>query len=242
MDVCSLNLWGVGDDVDERLAALAAYLRRRPPQVLALQEVEKHRGRNMAEILAAAVGYPTVLTVRAGGDDGEGLAVCTSFEAAGSEVVALPEAPSDHPRALQVADLVTPAGTVLRVANTHLAWRLDAADDRRAQSAAICEQLSGWSGALVLCGDLNDVVGSPALERLTAPPLDLVDCCSREREPRPTFDRANPYLWQPELAGRRVDHVLAAGLAMRSAGVVLDGRDGPVVSDHYGVRAELERS
>jgi endonuclease/exonuclease/phosphatase family metal-dependent hydrolase len=241
MDVLSLNLWGVGDDVDERLDALAAYLRRRPPDVLALQEVEAHWGSDMAQIIGAAVGYPTVLTVRAGGDDGEGLAVCSALEAVGGEVRPLPEAACDHPRAVQLVDLVTPAGTLVRVANTHLAWRLDATEDRSAQTGAICRELRGWSGAVLLCGDLNDVAGSPALERLSAPPLDLVDCCSREQEPRPTFDHANPYLWQPELAGRRVDHILAGGLAMRTARVVLDGRDGPVVSDHYGVRAELER-
>ncbi len=54
-----------------------------------------------------------------------------------------------------------------------------------------------------------------------------------------TFDRPNPYLWQPELADRRVDHLAARGVVLADAHVVLDGSDGPVVSDHYGVRVTL---
>lgn len=237
--VLTLNLWGDNGPAGDRLAALAAYLRDERFDVVALQEVEGPRGATQAHGLAAAAGYPTVCATRTGRGlrRGEGLAVLAAGDAAEADTVALPSAITDHPRAVQLVDF--PAfGSVVRVANTHLAWRLDAGDVRAAQAAAIRDELAGWTGRAVLAGDLNDVRGSPALATLAD--AGFVDALTAARaEERPTFDRANPYLWQPELAGRRVDHVLVRGLAVADAGVVLDGVDTPVVSDHYGVRATL---
>lgn len=239
VDVLTLNLWGTNGPVDDRMDALVAYLRRCPPDVVALQEVEGRDAATQAHHLAEAVGYPSVHHTRAGRGlrRGEGLAVLATGDAHGVDTVSLPSGFTDHPRGLQVVDVVVD-GAVVRVANTHLAWRLDATEQRVTQTEAIRDELAGWTGPVLLVGDLNDVAGSAPLQVLSDAGFEDAITAAGSQE-RPTFDAANTYLWQPELAGRRVDHVLARGLQVAEASVVLTGEDAPIVSDHFGVRARL---
>lgn len=207
---------------------------------------------------------------RDGGDTGEGLAILSRRRLRPRPTVALPRAPDDPPRAAVVVDIddhgdrdaeVDAVATPWRVVCTHLAWRLDAGPARTAQTQRLREDLaSGDDGAsrlvpgvtdrrLIVLGDLNDVPGSPALTALTAAAGDdrstrwpgMLDALvAGGGEERPTFDRANPYLEQRELAGRRVDHVLVTpDVDVRDARVVFTGEPEPIVSDHYGVLAEL---
>jgi endonuclease/exonuclease/phosphatase family metal-dependent hydrolase len=239
--VLTVNLGGTTPPLDERMRDLIEYLERERFDVVGFQEVGDWGGRTQADRVAEAVGYATVHHIDAGreGRPGEGLAIVTDLDADPAPTVHLPESDLDHPRALQQLDVVHD-GTVVRVANTHLAWRLDLEDIRMAQTERIRDELAGWTGPVVLMGDLNDVPGSPPLRVLTAPPAGLVDCyLAVHGEDRWTFHPDNPYTWQPELLRRRVDHVLVRGLEVLDAAVVLTGRDAPVVSDHYAVRAEL---
>lgn len=238
MDVLTLNLWGTNGPADERLTALASALRASRPEVVALQEVEG-ADTTQAHQLAEAAGYPHVCAVRTGRGSvrGEGLAVLALEEPHPVGTLPLPSRRAGHPRAVQVVD-VPAFGGVVRVANTHLAWRLGSTDLRVEQAAALRDGLAGWTGATVLAGDLNDVAGSPPLELLAA--AGFTDALvAAGGQDRPTFDRVNPYLWQPELAGRRVDHVLVRGLVATAAAVVFTGEDAPIVSDHFGVRVTL---
>jgi endonuclease/exonuclease/phosphatase family metal-dependent hydrolase len=235
--VLTINLWGPRGPVDARMGGLVAYLGDERPNVVAMQEVEDWGGQPQADRIAAEAGYPLVHRVRSA-DDGEGLAVVTDLDSELALTVRLPDAPGDPPRALQLVDVVTGDGTVVRIGNTHLAWRLDATLSRAEQARVIRDQFQRWAGPAVLAGDLNDVPGSLPLQ--AAAEAGLADCVAAiPGAERWTFDPANPYAWQPELLERRVDHILARGLAVVDAAVVLDGRDGPVVSDHYGVRATL---
>lgn len=239
VEILTVNLWGTNGPAEERMAALAAFLRRRRPDVVALQEVEGWDSATQAHHLADAAGYPTVCAVRTGSRlrGGEGLAVLVAGDARAVDTVALPGGILTQPRGVQLVDVAGFDGMV-RIANTHLAWRLDDTDLRVEQARAIRDELAGWTGAAVVAGDLNDVAGSAPLRVLTdagfGEALSLAGAADR-----PTFDVANAYLWQPELAGRRVDHLLVRGLVVTAAGVVLTGDDGPVVSDHYGVRAAV---
>lgn len=234
--VLTINLWGDQGPAAARMEALAGWLRAGGPDVVLLQEVEQVDGRGQAELLADAAGYRHVVGVRTGraSDEGEGLAVLSRHPMTALAPVRLPGAASDHPRSLQQVDVAT-AGGAVRVGNTHLAWRLDATAVRLRQVEAILAALPADRPTLI-GGDLNDVPGSAPLDALAR--AGFADCCTRSGA-KSTFDRANPHLWQPELAGRRVDHLLGRGLELRDARVVLDGVDGPVVSDHYGVRASL---
>lgn len=241
LDVLTLNLWGRNGPVDERMAALVRALRADRPDLVALQEVAGSGDATQAHQLAQALGYPHVHHVRSARiGRGEGLAVVCDPDGEQREPVYLPHGRDAHHRALQIVD-VTVGGHAVRLANTHLAWRLDVTDLRTAQAEAIRSSLAGWSGPMVLVGDLNDVPGSPPLSTLTEPadgwdPLRDAYAEANDDDPA-TFDTANPHMGHPELAGRRIDHVLVRGLEIRSARVVLTGED--AVSDHYGVRARL---
>lgn len=241
LDVLTLNLWGSNGPVEERMDALVGALRADRPDLLALQEVAGSGDATRAHQLAEALGYPYVHHVRSARiGRGEGLAVVCDVDGEQREPVYLPHGRDAHHRALQIVDLAV-GDRVVRVANTHLAWRLDVTDLRTAQAEEIRSALAGWSGPLVLAGDLNDVPGSPPLSILTGPadgwaPLQDAYAAANDDDPA-TFDTANPYMAHPELAGRRIDHVLVRGLEVRSAHVVLTGED--AVSDHYGVRVRL---
>lgn len=238
IDVATVNLWGANGPARARMDDLASWLGRERPDIVLLQEVEQLDGRDQADWLAGAAGYDHVDGIRVGegSEDGEGLTVLSRHPLMPLPPVLLPEAPSDHPRGLQQADVETPAGTV-RIANTHLAWQLDATPARADQAQTIAQTLQDPGLSVLLGGDLNDVPGSPALRILET--AGFTDCCSPTSDPAPTFDRSNEFLWQTELAGRRVDHLLARGPEITDAHVVLDGRTGPIVSDHYGVRVTV---
>lgn len=237
--VLTVNLWGTNPPAAERLADLAAYLRRERPDVVALQEVEEWQDATQAHHLGEQAGYPAVSAVNTGRGirRGEGLAVLAAEEIREVGTVALPSKVSDQPRAVQVVDVVA-SGVEVRVANTHLAWRLTATRLRVTQTEAIRDELRASTGPTLVVGDLNDVPGSAPLRVLTgAGFVDALDAAGVAEQP--TFHPANPYLWQPELADRRVDHVLARGFTVEDAAVVLTGEDAPIVSDHFGVRATV---
>lgn len=239
MRILTVNLWGTNGPAGERMATLSAFLRERRPDVLVLQEVEDWKGATQAHHLADAAGYATVCAARTGSGRrrGEGLAVLTDRDALLVDMVTLPGGMLTPPRGVQLVD-VSGFDGVVRIANTHLAWHLDDTDLRVEQTTAIRDELAGWTGRAVVAGDLNDVAGSAPLRVLTD--AGFVDALLLAGAPdRPTFDLANPYLWQPELAGRRVDHLLVRGMVATDAGVVLTGDDGPIVSDHFGVSATV---
>lgn len=240
LDVLTINLWYSPRDAARRRADLAAYLRARAPDVVCCQETDVVTGGSGVEALAHLAGYRVVVSERTDRDgvEGEGLAVLTRLDAVARATVALPYEREDHPRALQRVDVATRGGTVVRVGNTHLSWHLHAVGARSEQADAVVAAFADWKGPAVVAGDLNDVPGSVTLRTLAE--AGFVDAYAvAGGGERPTFDAANPYIWQPELVGRRVDHVLVRGLAVADAAIVLDGADGPVVSDHYGVRARL---
>lgn len=242
LDVLTLNLWGANGPAEERMAALTRALRDDAPDLLALQEVAGRGDDTQAHRLAEGLGLGHVHHVRSARiGRGEGLAVVTRLDGGQREPVYLPHGRDAHHRALQLVDVAID-GRAVRVGNTHLAWRLGATDLRTAQAETIRSALAGWSGPVVLAGDLNDVVGTPPLTTLTSrhdgwTPLRDAYADVNDDDPA-TFDLDNPFMAHPELAGRRIDHVLVRGVAVRSARVVLTGDD--AVSDHYGVRVTLE--
>ncbi|MBW3577424.1 MAG: endonuclease/exonuclease/phosphatase family protein [Actinobacteria bacterium] len=249
LTVLTINVWGTNPPRDERMAGLVRYLRSHRPDVVGLQEVDDLDGRSQAHRIAEEVGYATVAHHRVVGRDGElgeALSLLTDLPGQERAAVTLPGV-SDDPRALQLIEIVLGDGGNILVGNTHLTWPLDATDVRVQQAKRIREEFASWTGPAILLGDLNDVPGSPTLRVLTEPHEafePLVDCYARRHggdgEEEWTFHPDNPYVWQPSLLRRRVDHILVRGLKVVDAAVVLRGDDAPIVSDHFGVRAILD--
>lgn len=246
LTLLTLNLWNVNPPVDERLDRLVGALRGRRPDLLALQEVSAVDGVNQAERIAVGAGFRSCHYSQAWSTPirEEGLALLSDLPISALPDVRLPDVPEEAARILQHAELSLPSGAVVRVANTHLSWRVDASVTRTAQAEWIRAELLAWDGPLVLVGDLNDTADSEPLRVLLDADTHwrgLVDCYGAlHTDDGWTFDRRNPWTWQVQLMDRRIDHILASHhFDVLHAAVVFTGEDAPVVSDHYGVQATL---
>lgn len=238
LSLLTLNLWNVNPPLELRMSRARTWVGDHAPDLLALQEVSTlDDGATQAHLLAAAAGHDHVVfqpTWRGDRRD-QGNAICSRLPLRELDPVRLPDVEGDEPRILEQVEVQGPVGP-LRVATTHLAWRVADTAGRVLQAAAIVRALDDCADPLVLAGDLNAVHGSPPLNEL-AEQGALVDACGDDR---PTFAAGNPWTWQPSLLGRRVDHVLLRGdLRARAVEVVLDGDAAPPASDHYGVLARL---
>lgn len=248
--VLTLNLWGTNGPVHERLAALTHYLATTRPDVVAFQEVRFLAGRPQSAHIAEACGYRAHHYDRSwgDGDEEEGLAVLSRHPLTALPSTPLPGQDEDLPRQLQRVE-VELHGRSLLLANTHLAFRRRHGGLRLEQVRRILEVLPAateddTTPPMVLVGDLNATARSRAVRRLVADPprgAGLRDAqAAATGRPRATFSFANPFANQHWLLGRRVDHVLASpDLQVLAARRVLTGTHDPVVSDHYGVRADL---
>lgn len=234
VQLVTLNLWNLNAPLRERMERAAAWIEAHRPDIVVMQEVCPIGGRTQAH--AVAPGYEHVHFDRAtgSGERAQGLAVATDLPLTPLDPVELPEVAGDERRILQQVEVASEAGP-LRVANTHLAWRLEDEPGRVRQAAAVGRALADCPEPVVLAGDLNDVHGSPPLRELED--TGLTDVCSDEE---PTFAAENPWTWQVSLFDRRIDHVLLRG-AIDAAGteLVMTGEDAGPVSDHYGVSCRL---
>ncbi|MFF8842372.1 poly(A) polymerase [Streptomyces sp. NPDC015127] len=227
-------------DTALRRPLLLAALRDADADVIALQEVEPR----LLTILLAEPWVRAAYTL--GTDPGArdvdecGLLLLSRLpvrEAAHHELGA-------H-KAVTALVVETGAGPVT-VAATHLSsdHSENGAGRRDAELAAVAEGLGALDGDVVLMGDFNDGTEAPAAA------LGMRDAWSEVHgrgDTTPTFDPGvNPLAAVSSLTGRasRLDRVLlrAEGLRVREA--VLHGdaptAEGLYVSDHYGVRADLD--
>lgn len=247
------GLTGNDQDLEERLAMVAADLRALAVDIVGLQEASTGRRRgNVAARLAAELGFhhayaPTTFRTRlvaAVMNFTEGPAVLSRFPIVRWEAHDLPRCGRlADPRVLLFAEVQTPWGR-LPVFSTHTSG--DPCHTRR-----VAELVRERRGALpaVLMGDFNAPEGSPAIAALT----EEAGFLDAFRLANPTAP--GPTVWQRiEVAEptvrRRVDYLfLVPGTAapghVLGSRVVLDAprrlADGRVrwPSDHYGVLAEL---
>ena len=162
--IVSLNAWKNDGDFPARVALIAAGLAALSPDVICLQEcfATQDGAVDVALDLAAALGLaamtaPSRLKVRdlggAPAPSTSGLAIL-AHRPLTTSVHELPSDPQDGPRIAQRVDLAPD----LRVLNLHLTHlRGPAAVDLRAAqlAAALAFAEEGFTGALVVCGDLN---------------------------------------------------------------------------------------
>lgn len=226
------------DEVEAKLARVAAVLRRLDADVVLLQEVENGP---LLAALAARAGYPHHRLVEA--FDPRGIDVgALSRPALDAYVSHLGELDADG-RPLWSRDCVEvhvgglPRPVVL--VGSHLVSRLSDDGTRRARQAAAMRAIGDAAararpGALVLIGgDLNDEPGAPALAPL------LED--GAWADPAAALDAASAWTWSGTYGLFRLDYLLVpradAAAVLRVA--IGDGEDVAAASDHRPVIVDL---
>ncbi|MFI9270969.1 poly(A) polymerase [Kitasatospora sp. NPDC052896] len=229
-------------DTARRRPLLLTALAEATPDVIALQEVEPGLLTALLDSPWVRAGY-TLGTAPTGRDvEDSGLLLLSRLPVreAGYHVL------GPH-KAVTAVTVRTAAGPLV-VAATHLSSDHSerGADRRRAELAWLAEGLAGLEGDLVVLGDFNDGGDGPDGP---AAVLGLRDVWTEVHGPddrAPTFDPGgNPLAAVSSLTGRAgwLDRVLLRAGGPRASAAVLRGElpsaDGPFVSDHYGVEAEL---
>jgi endonuclease/exonuclease/phosphatase family metal-dependent hydrolase len=229
-----LDLVLAPDEVDAKLAAVAAVLARIDADVVVLEEVETLA---LAEALAARAGYPEARLADGRDPRGIDVAALSRLPVAAYVSHAAEAGPDGLPLwPRDCVELHVRAGDRrVAVVASHLSSALSDDGTRRAQQATRMREIAdglaaGDAGALVLvAGDLNDAPDSPALAPL------LGD--GAWTDPLP----ADAWTWSSGTRRDRLDYLLvprAAAAALLAAGVDL-GPDAAAASDHRPVVADL---
>ena len=224
--LASLNTHG-GRGADGRPYDLEAACRQFKADIIVLQEVWRPRGGpDQVADIAASLGTELLradllgdTSLRSFGIADEagrghwGLAVLTTVPVTGYEVMDLGRIAGDAtPRAAQLVTLELPGRGRLRVANTHLTYRLLSP----VQLLRLVRRLTADDIPTVIVGDLNMPAPLTGLAAGYAPAVS-----------GRTFPANRPLL--------QLDHILASRRVARSGGEVLP----PAGSDHLPVRARL---
>jgi endonuclease/exonuclease/phosphatase family metal-dependent hydrolase len=224
--LASLNTHG-GRGADGRPYDLEAACRQVKADIIVLQEVWRPRGGpDPVADIAAALGAELLradlvddTSLRSFGISGEtgrghwGLATLTTMPVTGYEVVDLGRLARDPaPRAAQLITVELPGRGPLRIANTHLTYRLLSP----VQLLRLVRRLDAGDVPTVIAGDLN----------MPMPVTGLAAGYTPAASGR-TFPAHRPLL--------QLDHILASRRVARCGGEVLP----PAGSDHLPVRARL---
>lgn len=220
--VVSWNVRSLRDDA----GLVAATLRDLQPDVVCLQEAPRFlRWRSRCAELAREA---RLLMVGGGRESGANV-VLSSLRIQVDGVVDshLPGSPTRHRRGLVLTALQVGGARVL-VAGTHLS--LDAVERERQAREAVRRLADMGMANTVLCGDLNDVPGSPTWQALAE---DLRDAHAvKPVGGTLTFPAAAP--------DRRIDAVFVSpSIAVVGAGVPAGLTNPSAASDHLPVVADL---
>jgi endonuclease/exonuclease/phosphatase family metal-dependent hydrolase len=225
---------GVGTDGVLDLERLARVVEATGADLVALQEVDRHRREqsafeDQAGWFAARLGADCAYAACLDDDPPHpgaprrqyGTALLSRLPMADAVTTLLPCFPGSEQRGLLdvTADV---GGTALRVLGTHLQW--DREDERLVQARAIVEALD--DRPTLLLGDLNTVPGSPTHTLLAA---HLVDAWQ-------AVGHGAGHTFTVERPPRRIDYVWVGGGVRPLEAEVVDS----VASDHSALRVVVE--
>ena len=210
---------GAGEDDVFDLDRLVAAIRRFSPDLIGLQEVDRHFGDRsgnldtlglLSDALEMQAAFGPALVINEGpGTAVYGNAVLSRWQVLNSEVVQLPGREGLETRSLLVCTVAVDAGdSQLTFGCTHFSYEEPGA--RTAQMAAVAAVLAQHPEPVILVGDFNTTPGAPELGPLLA---NLTDCWAAVGDgPGPTCPAIRPV--------DRIDFVLAgAGVVPVSAAV-----------------------
>jgi endonuclease/exonuclease/phosphatase family metal-dependent hydrolase len=181
LSVLTLNIWNLNEPLQWRLSRITDFLFETKPDIVAFQEVSLLNGQPEFSTVADKAGYPFAEYVPCGRWEGreEGLAILARTRFSPTSRTPLPPVEGDMPRFLQIVTFESADHlSGIRLANTHLAYSLQAREARTGQVSQIVRTLQSFPSTqpLILCGDFNDVPESEPVRRLVSPPLGLTDC------------------------------------------------------------------
>ncbi|HEY6738477.1 MAG TPA: endonuclease/exonuclease/phosphatase family protein [Actinopolymorphaceae bacterium] len=227
---------GMDDRVD--LGRIAAVIRRHRPDVVGLQEVDRHYGERSAFVdqawwLGRELGMSSLFGAGLrepppgpGRPDREyGLAILTGHDVVRWASVPLPTRPGNEGRTLLRAALEV-HGRDVRFWTTHLSVESEALRIRQAE--AILDMVAEDGPPHALVGDLNARPESPTIARLTEV-LDDAWPIGGDGTPGHTFDALDPSI--------RIDYILT-GPRAKAVGVEVVDVGG--ATDHRAIVAALE--
>lgn len=169
----------------------------------------------------------------------EGVAVLSRTPIQASELlVSDVNDPTDyHTRRIAIAETQVD-GKEIAVASVHLSWW-----DKGFQQewARLEERFSQLQKPLILAGDFNNPAGQEGYEAILASPLALQDSFIEARQTKGTYT-VGPGIdgWDDNQVPLRIDYVFTSKeWVIERLEVVFDGSNQPLVSDHYGLSADL---
>lgn len=239
----SLNLWNTNNPLQERMAELGSFVSVHKPDVIVLQEVSPVSVSGFelqVDSVPDLVDFRSVY-VQTGEWLGraEGLAILSRRDFRVVKSYRLPGSDSDMDRCA----LLVSERPGLHILNTH--WAFKASDEElRIQHAlrtrALLDELltANPAGAVVVCGDLNDIPGSKPVDTLLDG-LDLRNGTNGPDATQVTFASTNRFADPRLVVDRRIDHLYVSGVASATGRVVEVGSEIPA-SDHYGLLVDLD--
>jgi endonuclease/exonuclease/phosphatase family metal-dependent hydrolase len=230
-----------GERTPHDLERIAEVIREQSPDLVALQEVDRRRGRSggvdQAAVLAASLGMDYRYAPNLVDDDGEyGTATLTRLPIVSSAHDLYPALDGWEPRGLLEVTVDVPGVGSIVVLNTHLQIAFgegekEAAAQRRHSAEIIADRARRSSHPMVLMGDFNADPDAPELS-----PLECLRLAgTTDGTPDMTFP-ASPFA-APD---RRIDAIhTSPAFAVRACKVVRDPTTA-LASDHYPIVADLE--
>ncbi|MFV0344783.1 MAG: endonuclease/exonuclease/phosphatase family protein [Bacteroidales bacterium] len=199
--VMSLNiLHGATMKGDFNLDAIAGFIKKYNPDLVAMQEVDFNTRRARGYNLPLELGYRTKMNplyARAmyydGGEYGE--AILSKFSFTKTENIALPHKESSEPRAALMTEFLTKNGNTIQFVATHLD-HLDDETDRVKQAFAIKQKFEKSTTPTILIGDLNADPNSNTLKIL------------KEVFTKPSIDAATKATYPSDNPNICIDHIL----------------------------------
>lgn len=257
--VLTWNLWWRYGPWEQRLPAIVSSVERIAPDVFTMQEVWDDGERNLAGIVADALGYHHAFDAYTDRDSGVrfGNAVVSRWPIRESASQPLPAAGEpDEDRLVVHASIDGPRGAI-DAFSVHLNHRLVHSHVRQAQVRAVAEYVAERAAGEtppIIGGDFNAAPDTEEIRMLTGlttaatPGLPLYDAWrfAGAEGPGHTWDNRNPFAAAMLEPDRRIDYVFVGRRHENGAGHVVECRvegNAPVAnvwpSDHFAVLAEL---
>ena len=129
-------------------------------------------------------------------------------------------------------------GQLLTIASCHLSWW-----DKgfREEWGKLEAELLKAESPLVLMGDFNNPVGQQGYQTILASPLKLQDShtAAKEASGEATVEGTIAG-WDDNKHSLKIDYVFTSqGMDVERSAVIFDGKETPVVSDHFGLEVQV---